>query len=481
MKRSSVDLCDQRLPAPCTRREMLSRTASGFGGLVLLSLLNDPSRAEETRGDLPLPHFPPKVKNVIFLCMVGGPSQVDTFDYKPALETHAGQRLSYRGEIMPPREDGRRELYPSPLGFRQHGECGRWVCDALPHLAGHVDDMAFIYSMVAPFPEHANAQFMLHTGHNLQGRPSLGAWIGYGLGSENENLPRYVVIKSSVPPGGIELYGSGFLSAHYQGSIMVPNNQAFPNTRRQEQSPVLQQNKLECMRQLDAGVVERLGCYEELESAIENYELAARMQTAVPDLVNLNTETAETKRLYGMESQNNSVARFGKQCLLARRLVERGVRFVELTCGVGGGWDHHGNLLSNMQRNCLMADAPIAALLTDLKRTGLWDETLVIWAGEFGRTPFGQGEGALHERGRGHNPHGFTVWMAGGGVQGGVGYGATDELGFKAVENRVEIHDFHATILHLLGLDHERLTFPHEGRPARLTDNAGRVVHEILS
>ena len=476
--------CGRIQPAALNRRQMLLRLGCGFGGVALLSLLADETRAEEPTRELylPAPHFPPKVKNVIFICLIGGPSQMDTFDYKPELERVAGRNPFEVCDVERTQGIVHGEMMPSPFTFAQYGERGAWVSEVLPGLASKIDELALIYSMQSPFPEHTNAHYMLHTGHGLQGRPSLGAWLSYGLGSENENLPRYVVVAGGgIPPGGLDNFSSGFLSPEHQGSLMQPYGEAIANVRPMELSHALQENKLACMRELDAGLAERLGESEEVESAIENYELAAGMQTAVPELMDFSVETAETQRLYGMESENEHMRNFARQCLLARRLVERGVRFVELTCSVGGGWDHHDHLYDNIKKNCLTSDQPITAMLTDLRRTGLLDETLVVWTGEFGRTPFSQGGGDYKERGRDHNPLGFTAWLAGGGVQGGVGYGATDEFGYKAVENKVEVHDLHATILHLLGLDHERLTFPYGGRDMSLTDVHGRVVREILS
>ena len=436
MSKHASHACGRYRSAGMNRREMLARCATGFGGVALLSMLHDSARgAESPAGPLAVqtPHYPAKVKSVIFLYMDGGPSHVDTFDYKPTLAQYHGQNPHDLFEVERTQFNSVGNVMQSPFAFKQYGECGRWVSDLFPEIATHVDDLAFIHSMFSTFPEHTNANYFLHTGHGIQGRPSMGAWLSYGLGSENQNLPSFVVINGGmIPPGGLDCFGNGFLSAAHQGSVFLPSGQAMANIVPQEGQASLQANKLAALGQLDRGVVDRLGEFDELEAAIANYELAARMQAAVPELTDLSQETEETKRMYGLDAADDNKAIFASECLLARRLVERGVRFIELTCPNSGfeRWDQHGNLVVGLQKNCLAVDQPISALLTDLKRTGLWDETLVIWGGEFGRTPFSQGDD-----GRDHNPGGFTMWMAGGGIQGGVSYGATDEFGYKAVEN----------------------------------------------
>jgi hypothetical protein len=338
--------------------------------------------------------------------------------------------------------------------------------------------MAVIRSMTSKFSEHTFANYFLHTGHALQGRPSMGAWVNYGLGSECDNLPGFVVLNGGlIPPGGLDNFGSGYLPASHQGSVFAAGDPPVANIRRTESREQLQQNKLALMKQLDAVFLEQTGASNEIESAIANYELAYRMQAAVPDLMNFDDETAATLDMYGLNDKFKNTTVYGRICLITRRLIERGVRFIELTCPGGNGdrWDQHGNLRDGHHKNALTVDQPIAALLTDLKQRGLFESTLVIWAGEFGRTPFAQGS-----NGRDHNPFGFTVWMAGGGIQGGTIYGRTDEYGYKAIENRVEIHDLHATMLHLLGIDHKRLTFRFSGRDMRLTDVHGHVIRDIL-
>ena len=307
----------------------------------------------------------------------------------------------------------------------------------------------------------------------------MGAWIGYGLGSESHNLPGFVVLNGGlIPPGGLDNFNTGFLPATYQGSIFAASDPPVANVKRREASDKLQQNKLDLMRRLDRSLVNRIGKVDQLESAIANYELAARMQTAVPDLMDISKESKATQKMYGLEEKFRNTRTFGRICLLARRLIERGVRFVELTCPGGSGdrWDQHSNLKDGHTKNAKSVDQPIGALLSDLKSRGLLQETLVVWSGEFGRTPFAQGR-----NGRDHNPFGFSLWMAGGGVKGGTVYGKTDEFGYKAIENRLEIHDLHATMLHLLGLNHERLTYRFSGRDMRLTDVHGHVVKAVLT
>jgi hypothetical protein len=426
------------------------------------------------------PHFAAPARNVIFLYMDGGPSQVDTFDYKPLLEKFDGRDPSeVIGKLAPTQFDNVGKVLKSQWPFQQHGDCGHWISSLFPHLAEVADDLAMVKSMTSQFSEHTSANYFLHTGSGLQGRPSMGAWFGYGLGSENEDLPGFVVLNGGlIPPGGLDCFGSGFLPSAYQGSVFLPQEQPLANIRPSEADSRLQTNKLQLIREFDRELNESLGGDAEIEAAIENYETAFRMQTSVPELMDLRDETAETKRMYGFDAGFQNTQTFAMQCLLARRLVERGVRFVELTCPGGNGdrWDQHSGLVEGHNKNCLTVDQPIAALIKDLKRTGLFDSTLVVWAGEFGRTPFAQGTD-----GRDHNPFAFTIWMAGGGTKGGSSVGVTDEWGYKAVENRLEIHDLHATMLHLLGIDHTRSTFRFSGRDMRLTDVHGTVIDEILA
>ncbi len=472
--------CRRFLPRSVSRREMLRTCAGGFGALAMAALMDDRSFASTSPLAPKPPHFPPKARNVIFLYMDGGPSQVDTFDYKPMLAKYDGQDpRQAMGQLEPTQFNSIGRVMKSPWNFRQYGESGIWVSDLFPHVAKHVDDLCVIKSMVSPFPEHTAANYFLHTGSGLQGRPSMGAWVGYGLGSESQELPGFIVLNGGlIPPGGLDNFNSGFLPAAYQGSVFKAGDHPVANIRPAEPSTELQRNKLDLMADLDAHSLEQIGTDDALESAIANYETAFRMQTAVPQLMDLSDETEATQRMYGFEEPWQGTKIFARQCLLARRLVERGVRFIEVTCPGGNGdrWDQHGNLKDGHQKNAVSVDQPIAALLSDLKARGLLDTTLVVWTGEFGRTPFAQGSD-----GRDHNQFAFSLWMAGGGVKGGITYGKTDDWGYKTVQDRVEIHDLHATMLHLLGLDHTRTTFRFSSRDMRLTDVHGRVLHEILA
>jgi hypothetical protein len=367
----------------------------------------------------------------------------------------------------------------SPWKFRPRGESGIPVSDLFPHVATCVDDLAIVRSMTSSFSEHTNANYFLHTGNGQQGRPSMGAWVTYGLGSESQDLPGFVVLNGGlIPPGGLDNFGSGFLPAAYQGSVFKPGANPVANLTPTEPTAEIQRGKLDLLRKLDQEVLAQVGRNDQIESAIANYELAFRMQTAVPELMDLRGESRATRQLYGIEADYEPTRVFGQICLVARRLVERGVRFIELTCpGVGADrWDQHGKLREGHQNNGRAVDQPIAGLLQDLKSRGLLDSTLVLWGGEFGRTPMAQGSD-----GRDHNPFGFTLWLAGGGIKGGTIYGATDDYGYFAVDNKVQIHDLHATMLHLLGIDHTRSTFRFGGRDMRLTDVHGEVLHAILA
>lgn len=462
---------------------MLKTCANGFGA-VALAAMADPSPSIASGTSDPLspkaPHFPAKAKNVIFLYMDGGPSHVDTFDYKPMLAKYDGRDpREVIGKLAPTQFDNIGKVLKNQWEFKQHGESGHWISSLFPHVAEVADDLAIIKSMTSQFSEHTSANYFLHTGSGLQGRPSMGAWLGYGLGSENRELPGFVVLNGGlIPPGGLDCFGSGFLPSAYQGSIFLPREKPIANIRPSEKNEQLQLAKLALIRDQDQRTLDELDGEPEIEAAIQNYETAYRMQTSVPELMDFSDETHEVKRMYGLESDFDNTKTFGTQCLLARRLVERGVRFIELTCPGGSGdrWDQHGGLVDGHNKNCMTVDQPIAALIKDLKRVGLFDSTLVVWAGEFGRTPFAQGS-----NGRDHNPFGFTIWMAGGGTQGGVSVGETDEWGYKAVQDRFEIHDLHATMLHLLGIDHTKSTFRFSGRDMRLTDVHGHLIKEVLA
>ncbi len=467
-----------------TRRAMLKNTACGFGSVALAALMADPGYAglaakNDSDGVLApkQPHFPATAKRVVYLYMDGGPSQVDTFDPKPLLEKENGQ--PFKMKIEPTQFNNIGKTLMSPWKFKNYGQCGTPVSDLFPHVAEHVDDMAVIRSMTSNFSEHTAGNYFLHTGNGFQGRPSMGAWVGYGLGSECQDLPGFLVLNGGlIPPGGLDCFNSGFLPASYQGSIFNAGETPIANIRRNEASDVLQRNKLDLLRQLDTGGLQETGRVDKIESAIANYELAYRMQSVVPQLASLDGETEATREMYGLNAKTKGTATFGRQCLLARRLLEKGVRFIELTCPSVGHdrWDQHGNLKNGHQQNAEAVDQPIGALLTDLKQRGLLEDTLVIWSGEFGRTPFAQGS-----NGRDHNPFGFSLWMAGGGIQGGTVVGETDEYGYKAIANKYEIHDLHATMLHLLGIDHEQLTYRWSGRDMRLTDVHGKLIKEVLA
>ena len=476
----------QDLRMPCSRRDMLRRMGAGFGTLGLAGVLADSSLPGSSAqaaafGTSPSPlsasHFASRAKHVIQLFMPGGPSHVDTFDYKPDIGRYAGQRPKLVDrKTLRNTEEG---LLPSHFRFQQHGECGKWVSSIFPHVAGVVDDICFIHSMHTDIPEHAGAILMMNLGHLQPTRPSLGSWLVYGLGSANENLPGFVAISPRDPPRGKAAnWGNAFLPGTFAGcyvqtSKMHPDrilanlkSQYLPRTAQREQADLLAQfNQLHLQRQqYDA----------DLEASIEAMELAFRMQFAVPEAFEMSRETKGTHNLYGD-------GEYGQACLLARRLVERGVRAVQVSTSnidhsAGIGWDSGHSDITKHAGLAQACDQAIAALLIDLKQRGMLDETLVIWGGEFGRAPTSQ-----KITGRDHNHYGFTVWMAGGGVKGGISYGATDRFGCSAVEDRVHVHDLHATILHLMGLDHERLTYRYSGRDFRLTDVHGTVVNEIIA
>jgi hypothetical protein len=452
-----------------TRRDLL-RTAAHAALLPLAP------RAPRGDGAL-VRHHAPRARAVIFLYMDGGPSCQDLFDYKPRLVAEHGRPFAAPTE---PTQFANQGATLGPVAaFRQHGDSGQWISDLLPHLATQADRLCVVRSMVAGFSEHTNANYFLHTGHGQQGRPSLGAWIGHGLGSDAADLPAFVVLNGGlIPPGGVDNFHSGFLPAHTQGSLFRLRGEAIANVAPREVDTGRQQRKLALVAALDHHGQRRSGRDPAIDAAIANHELAFRMQAAVPDLVALRGESPRLATWYGLDHDYEPTRTFARQCLLARRLVERGVRFVELTCPRTGHdrWDQHENLAAGLADNCRAIDRPIAALLQDLAARGLLDETIVLWGGEFGRTPFAQGT-----TGRDHNPFGFTMWLAGGGFRPGTSFGATDELGYKAVEDPVTIHDLHATLLHQLGIDHERFTHRFGGRDLRLTDVHGKVVRQLLA
>ncbi len=479
--------CRRFLHPGLTRREMLLRCSNGFGAMAMAALGREPAFGavirEEAEGvpspgsSTRPPHHRAKARSVIFLYMDGGPSQVDTFDPKPRLDREHGQPIQMK--THPTQFNNVGNVLRCPWKFRRYGQSGIPVSDLFPNVGRCVDDLAIVRSMVSDFSEHTSANYFLHTGNGLQGRPSQGAWVTYGLGSECQDLPGFVVLNGGlIPPGGIDCFNSGFLPASYQGSIFRPEGVPVANIERAEPTEAGQRRKLDLLRTLDRGVLGRMGHHDGIEAAIANYELAFRMQSSVPELVAIEGESAATRALYGLDDPYPPTRIYARECLIARRLVERGVRFIELTCPAVGGdrWDQHGDLKHGHENNARAVDRPIAGLLRDLKGRGLLDSTLVIWAGEFGRTPMAQGSD-----GRDHNPYGFTVWLAGGGIKGGTIHGATDDYGYHAVENQVEIHDLHATMLHLLGVDHKRLTYRFSGRDMRLTDVRGELIPAILA
>jgi hypothetical protein len=454
---------------------MLARSSSGFGLLALAHLMARAGRAA------PGAHFKPRVKNVILCYMSGGVSHIDSFDPKPRLTKEAGQPMPMPLDRTMFNQNG--NIMPSPWTFRHYGQSGIAVSELFPEIGSMADDLCVIRSMKASFMEHAQANNYFHTGNPLTGFPSLGAWVNYGLGTENANLPGFVVLGSGeIPLGGINVYGSGFLPAVYQSSFLYPERSEALQDVTPKEPDAQQRKRLAFIAEGDRDFLARVAEDNQIETAIRNYETAYRMQTAVPELVDLRGESEATRRLYGLDSPNTGKAAYARQCLLARRLVERGVRFVELTIvppkGLGGGnsWDQHDRLKQGHAANAFHVDQPIAALIKDLKARGLFEDTLVIWSGEFGRSPVVQGKD-----GRDHNPSGFSLWLSGGGIKGGTILGATDEYGYRAIENVCTIYDLHATVLHLLGLDHEKLTFRFGGRDFRLTDVQGQVIKGVLA
>jgi len=458
---------------------VLRDTALGFGMLAFAAQLAEESRAAEPADPLASrpPHFPARAKRVIFLFMKGGPSQVDTFDYKPFLDRDDGKPLPFDKPRVQFAPTG--NLMRSPWRFRQHGQSGAWVSDLFPSVAECVDDLCFIHSLHGSNAAHGGAVLKLHTGSDSMVRPSMGSWITYGLGTENRNLPGFLTICPTLAHGGVNNWNSAFLPAAFQGTPIgnasIPVDQAkIRYIRNADTPPKVQRLLLDRLGEMNRDHLQRSGPEQALEGRLNTFELAFRMQTAMPEIEDLSRETAATHRLYGLDDP--VTASFGRQCLLARRLAERGVRFVQVTHSDSAvQWDQHSNLKAGHEKNAREVDRPIAGLLKDLKARGLLQDTLVLWAGEFGRTPTMQGGD-----GRDHNPEGFTVWLAGGGVKGGHRHGATDDYGYFAVRDKVHLHDLHATLLALLGLDHEKLTYRHAGREFRLTDVHGRVVREIM-
>ncbi len=459
-----------------TRREFLSRAHMGFGWLALAGLA-EPwgfAVAQERAAQ-----YRPRAKRVVFLFMDGGVSHVDSFDPKPDLSRCHGQPAKWKPDALSQGVSSNRKWLGSPWKFRQYGQSGLWVSDLFPHTARVADELCVVRSLTGQFPLHGAQSLLMHTGRATAAAPSIGSWVSYGLGSENEQLPGYVLLNNDwVPNGGSQNFASSFLPATHQATMVRSKGTPVDNIVPAD-DVTLQRTKLDFLREQDEAYAAQRPGHDAIESAIQNYEVAAQMQTSVPGLCDVSSESAETLRLYGVDRTNEYESLYSLQCLRARRMLEAGVRFIEITCPNthrnNSPWDQHGDLKHRHAENALITDQPVAALLIDLKRRGMLEDTLVLWAGEMGRTPHSSGDD-----GRDHHVSGYTIWMAGAGLRGGITYGATDEMGMSAVENRVDIHDIHATILHQLGLDHKRLTFRFGGRDMRLTDVHGRVMRDLM-
>lgn len=470
-------ISNKGIPTMTSRRQMLRNASAGFGALALHGLLGLESRgAIHSQGPLSpkQPHFKPKAKRVIFLFMHGGPSHVDTFDYKPLLTRDDGKPLPFaKPRIVSSPTDN---LLASPWKFRQYGQSGLWASDLFPHVAKHVDKLCMLNAMHGSNSRHGGALLELHTGSDTFIRPSMGSWVTYGLGTENQDLPGYVTLCPSLSHGGVNNWSSGFLPAAHQGTPLgtssIPAEKVAIPFISGSTPRIAQRREIDLIQEMNREKLAESGPDLALEGRIESFELAYRMQAAAPELQDISRETEETHKLYGLD--NPQTKNFGRLCLMARRFAERGVRFIQ--CSHSYKWDQHGGLKGDHTKNALEVDLPIAGLLTDLDRRGLLDDTLVLWGGEFGRTPAGQGRD-----GRDHHPQAFTMWLAGGGVKGGFVHGKTDEYGYYGVEDKVHFHDLHATVLHLLGMDHKRLTYRHAGRDFRLTDVHGEVIKNIMA
>jgi len=475
-------------PSRQSRRETLAQAALGFGNLAFMSLLGSDGFADDLQPPPTLDplaakptHLQPRAKRIVFLFMKGGPSHVDTFDPKPRLTRDDGKAPPFDLPRITFAQTG--NLLKSPWKFRQYGESGLPVSDLFPHVARHVDDLCMLHSVHGTNPAHGGALLKLHTGSDQFVRPSLGAWVTYGLGTENQNLPAFVTICPTLAHGGLNNWGASFLPAYCQGTPIGNASSSaaqamvkhIHNSRIDAKTQRLQLDLLAAMNRDHLERSTKDQAAQALEGRLHSFELAFRMQSTLPEIQDLSEETAATQRLYGIDDPVTE--NFGRQCLMARRFLENGVRFVQVTHSDSEvQWDQHSDLYRAHTKNAAEVDKPIAGFLSDLKARGLLDDTLVLWGGEFGRTPTAQGKD-----GRDHNPHGFTMWMAGGGVKGGYRYGETDDYGYYATVNKLHVHDLHATILHLLGLNHERLTYRYSGRDFRLTDVAGQVAHEIFA
>ncbi len=472
-----------------SRRSFLKNAGSGFGSVALTGLLSEQgilksAVAEEEEGlEARQPHFVPKAKSIIWLFMPGSPSQVDTFDYKPMLQKKDGEKL----EGADPKTGfftTSGKLLKSPFKFQQHGESGAWVSEIFPHVSQHVDDMSFIYSCFSRSNNHTPAMLEMNSGAFLQGRPCMGSWVTYGLGTENQNLPGFVVMHGAMPRGGNPIWAPGFLPKVYQPTaIDGRSQQPISNlSRLGSMTDRQQRTQLDLLNELNASHQKLRPHEADLAARLESFELAYRMQTAAPEALDVKEESETIQKLYGVDQKETELV--ARQCITARRMVERGVRFIQIYAGTNGGgggvadvpWDGHSDIGLNHRIAAKSVDQPIGALLADLKARGLLDSTLVVWGGEFGRTSDSQGS-----QGRDHNPNAFTMWMAGGGIKGGVQYGASDDFGYKAVHNRVGVNDLHATLLHLMGIDHMKLTYRFNGRDYRLTDLGGDLIQEIIA
>ena len=462
-----------------SRRQLLAQASTGFGMAALAGLMQAESPVNRAK------RFAPTARSVIFCYMSGGVSHLDSFDPKPLLEKYAGQPMPV--EVKKTQFNNNGTVQPAHWEFRQRGQSGMPVSELFPHMATVADELCVIRSMTAKFSEHAQGNFFMHSGFPFLGYPSAGAWASYGLGTESQDLPGYIVLQSggaTVPHGGVGVFSNGFLPAQHQASIVQADVEEAVRNIHSRQPRHMQRKQLDFIGSMDHRFASTAQHDIHVDAAIANYEMAWRMQSAVPELCDISGETAATKQLYGMDGPDSPRTAYARQCLLARRLVERGVRFVELSClpqTLGGGqaanpWDQHGQIKKGHGNMAHQVDQPIAALVKDLKSRGLLDSTLVIWAGEFGRTPFAQGTD-----GRDHNPYGFTLWMAGGGVKPGHIYGATDDFGYHAIENACTVYDMWATVLHLMGIDHEQLTYRFSGRDLRLTDVHGNVLRDVIA
>ncbi|MEY2726229.1 MAG: hypothetical protein RLZZ458_2096 [Planctomycetota bacterium] len=468
-----------------SRRSLLQHANLGFAWLAFQSLASGNGLAAQpftnapSLPEAPLPHTLPRARRVIFLFMDGGVSHVDTFDPKPELTRLNGQPAKWRPDPRSQAVSAGRRWLGSPWKFDQHGDSGLWVSNLFPHQARVADDLCVIRSLTGETPLHGAQSLLLHTGRSVAAAPSIGSWISWGLGCENQQLPGYVLLNNDwIPNGGFQNFSSSFLPAIHQAALVRARGTPVDNIVPSD-STAIQQAKLKFLSRTDSRFAAQQNGAQEIESAIRNYQTAARMQSLVPGLCDVSGETPQTLSLYGVDRSNQYDQLYALQCLRARRLVEAGVRFVEITCpsthANNSPWDQHGELKLRHEENARITDQPVAALLVDLKQRGLLDDTLVVWAGEMGRTPHSSGSD-----GRDHHVSGYTIWMAGAGLRGGFTFGKTDDLGMSAVENPLDIHDIHATILHLLGLNHQQLTFRFGGRDIRLTDVHGRVVHEVI-